>query len=304
MFNNKQKPLLVVILGPTASGKTKLSINIAQHFNCKIINADSRQLYKELQIGSAAPTKEELKLAKHYFVGNLSINENYNVFKYEQDVNNLLNKIFTNENIAILTGGSGLYINAVCYGIDELPDPSPALRKSLQTKYKKEGIESIKTDLKLLDPDYYNKVDLNNPNRIIRAIEVCITSGQQYSKLRLNKIKERPYRILKIGIETERKELHSRINERVEKMISEGLVNEVKSLLPWRNYNALNTVGYKEIFMYLDGKISLNEAIEKIKTNTRRYARRQITWFKKDKDIHWFKIEEETKIIDLIKTYL
>ncbi|HRS54612.1 MAG TPA: tRNA (adenosine(37)-N6)-dimethylallyltransferase MiaA, partial [Bacteroidales bacterium] len=286
------------------SGKTKLSINIAQHFNCKIINADSRQLYKELQIGSAAPTKEELKLAKHYFVGNLSINENYNVFKYEQDVNNLLNKIFTNENIAILTGGSGLYINAVCYGIDELPDPSPALRKSLQTKYKKEGIESIKTDLKLLDPDYYNKVDLNNPNRIIRAIEVCITSGQQYSKLRLNKIKERPYRILKIGIETERKELHSRINERVEKMISEGLVNEVKSLLPWRNYNALNTVGYKEIFMYLDGKISLNEAIEKIKTNTRRYARRQITWFKKDKDIHWFKIEEETKIIDLIKTYL
>lgn len=296
-------PLLVIITGPTASGKTSLSVDIASKLNCKIISADSRQFYKGMEIGTAAPTKKELNQVKHFFVGHLNIDEQYDVSKFETDVNLLLKEIFFNEDITILTGGSGLYIDAVCNGIDDIPSPSPILRKTLQERFKDNGIEELRLQLKLLDPEYYNIVDLKNPNRIIRALEVCITSGRTFTSFRKKEPKKLPYRILKVGIETDRETLHNRINNRVDKMLEDGLIAEVKSLIKWRHYNALNTVGYKEIFSYLDGNMSLEEATEKIKTNTRRYARRQITWFKKDKDILWFRPEEFDKIFDVIECY-
>lgn len=298
--DNTYKPLLVIITGPTASGKTALSVRIAEKLNCKIISADSRQFYKGMSIGTAAPTQEELNKVKHYFIGHLNIDDKYNVSKYETDVDELLKEIFSTDKIVMLTGGSGLYIDAVCNGIDDIPSPPPALRKSLHYRYQKKGLEDLRLQLKLLDPEYYNNVDIKNPGRIIRALEVCLTSGKTYTSFRKHKLKKNNYRILKIGIETDRKILHTRINNRVDNMIKEGLVDEVKSLTKWRHCNALNTVGYKEIFSFLDGNISLVDAIEKIKTNTRRYARRQITWFNKDKDIKWFSLDEEDKIMEII----
>ncbi len=298
------KNKLLVILGPTAIGKTKLAIDIAKTFDAEIISADSRQFYKELKIGVAAPTDEELKVVKHHFVGNLSINEYYNVSKFENEVLEFLNGYFQNKRYAVMASGSGLHIDAVCKGIDELPDPDDNLRKQLKNTFNNDGFKPLLKQLKQLDPEYYKIVDLNNPNRIMRALEVCLKTGKTYTSLRNNKPKKRDFEIIKIGLNRLREELFEIIENRVDKMIEQGLLDEVKGLLKYKNLNALNTVGYKEIFDYFDGNCTLDQAIEKIKTNTRRYAKRQLTWFKKDKSIHWFHPDEKEKIVEFVKNSL
>jgi len=296
------KNTLIVILGPTAIGKTSIAIQLAKVLNAEILSADSRQFYKELNIGVAAPSEEELKAVKHHFIGHLKLTDYYNVSKYENDVLGLLTDYFKNKKYAILVGGSGLYIDAVCKGIDELPDPDEQLREKLKADHKEKGIEYLQNKLQELDPDYFQKVDLNNPNRILRALEVCFTTGKTYTSQRNEQIKEREFSILKIGLNRPREELFTIIEDRVDKMIEIGLVNEVQSLTTYRDLNSLNTVGYKEIFKYLEGELSLDKAIEKIKTNTRRYAKRQLTWFKKDEEIKWFHPEETEEIINYIES--
>ncbi len=286
---------LIVLLGPTASGKTDLAIALAQHFKTEIISADSRQFYKEIPIGTAAPNADQLALVKHHFVGHLSIQDNYNVFRFEQDVLKLLEKGFKSHDVFVMTGGSGLYIDAVCQGIDELPDPDIGLRNSLEKLFKEQGIEVLQQKLKELDPVYFQSVDLKNSKRLMRAIEVCLQTGKPYSQQRLNKGKERPFNIIKVGLDMPREILNQRINLRTDEMINAGWLNEAKAVFPLRDLNALNTVGYKELFSYFDGERTLEEALVKIKTNTRRYAKRQMTWFRKDKSIQWFepgKVEE------------
>jgi len=286
---------LIILLGPTASGKTDLAIALAQHFKTEIISADSRQFYKELPIGTAAPTIEQLAFVKHHFVGQLSVKDNYNVFRFEQDVLKLLEKGFQSHDVFVMVGGSGLYIDAVCHGIDDLPDPDPILRNSLKKLFEEQGIEALQQKLKALDPDYFQSVDLNNSKRLMRAIEVCVQTGKPYSKQRLNKGKDRPFNILKIGLDVPRETLNQRINQRTDEMMKSGWIDEANAVFPIRHLNALNTVGYKELFKYFDGVWTLEQATEKIKTSTRRYAKRQMTWFRKDKSIHWFepgKVEE------------
>ena len=282
------KKQLLVIVGPTAVGKTSLAIQLAQKLNTEIISADSRQFYKGLTIGTAAPTADELKQARHHFVGHLPVDRAYNVSQFEQDVIHFLNSYFQSSDSAIMVGGSGLYIDAVCNGIDDLPDADEKLRKHLKMRLEKEGLENLVEELRLLDPAYFEIVDKNNPNRILRALEVCLATGKTFSSLRNRPSKQRNFQIVKIGLEMPRPELVERIHKRVDQMIATGLIEEVRSFLPVRDLNALNTVGYKEIFNYLDGEWTLDFAIEKIKTHTRRYAKRQMTWFKKDKSIRWF----------------
>ncbi len=294
------KNILIVLLGPTAIGKTNVAIHLAKALNAEIVSADSRQFYRELKIGVAAPFVEELKAVKHHFVGHLSIAEYYNVSRFEQDVLEFLNDYFKNHKYAVMVGGSGLYIDAVCEGIDELPDPDEKLRGKLKKDLENHGIEYLRKKLKKLDPEYYDKVDLNNPNRILRALEVCLMTGKTYSSLRNNQPKKRNFSIVKIGLNRSREELFTIIEDRVDKMIESGLVEEVKGLEEYKNLNSLNTVGYKEIFKYLDGEWSLEKAIEKIKTHTRRYAKRQLTWFKKDETVHWFHPDDLEEIVDFI----
>jgi len=298
------KKYLIVVAGPTAIGKTAFSIQLAQHFQTEILSADSRQFYREMRIGTAFPEPEELAAVKHHFIGNLSIDEDYNVAKYEEEVLAVLEKLFIKHDVVFLCGGSGLYIDAVCKGIDELPDYDPELRKKLKTELKDMGIEAFARKLKELDPEYYEVVDLNNPNRLLRAMEVCIQTGKTYTSLRKDTAKPRPFTIIKIGLNTDREALFQKIEDRVDEMMEKGLLEEVKSLLPQRSNNALNTVGYKELFLYLDGDFSLEQAIEKIKTNTRRYAKRQLTWFKRDEDIHWYKPDELDAVISLLSNHL
>ena len=295
---------LIVLIGPTAIGKTKTAISLARHFNTQVISADSRQFYSELKIGTASPTPEELAAAKHHFVGQLSIEDYYNVSRFEKDVLNLLAKLFKQNPVVIMTGGSGLYIDAVCKGIDELPDPDEKLRKTIKTWHTEKGLEFLQEKLKQLDPEYYHIVDKANPKRLMRALEVCITTGATFTSLRKNQSKPRDFNIIKIGINRPRKELFETISLRTDQMINNGLVDEVKSLAKFRNHNALNTVGYKEIFDFLEDKITLGQAIENIKTNTRRYAKRQLTWFKRDKEIKWFLPEEIGSIISYIESEL
>ena len=295
------KKLLVVVTGPTAIGKTSIAIHLANTFNAEILSADSRQFYRELKIGVAAPSDDELKRAKHHFVGHISITDYYNVSRFENDVIDFLNTYFVNNPIAIMVGGSGLYIDAVCIGIDELPDPDDKLRKSLKQKIDKEGLESSLHQLKELDPEYFEIVDRKNPNRILRALEVCLMTGQTYTSLRNNPSKKRDFDILKIGLNRPRKELFDIIHHRVDKMIETGLLEEVEGLKEFKHFNSLNTVGYKEIFKYLDDEWTLDLAIEKIKTNTRRYAKRQLTWFKRDEEICWFHPDDRKEIIKLIE---
>ena len=298
------KKTLIVILGPTAIGKTVLALNIANKFNSEIISADSRQFYKELNIGVAKPTADELSAVKHHFIGNLSLSDYYNVSRFENEVISFLKSYFQAHNFAVMVGGSGLYINAVCSGIDDLPDPDKKLREELKVAFEKEGIEPLTKQLKKLDPEYYKTVDLENPNRVMRALEVIIMTGQTYTSLRTNKSKKRDFEIIKIGLNRPRPELFNIIENRIDKMIQLGLVDEVKGLLKFNNLNSLNTVGYKEIFEFLDGEYSLNEAIEKIKTNTRRYAKRQLTWFKKDGTINWFHPDDQEEIVKFINNIL
>ena len=280
-------PLLIVVTGPTAVGKTDVAISVAQHFGCDIVSADSRQFYRELKIGTAAPTEEQLSTVKHHFVGHLSLYDAYDMSKYEAESMKLLHQLFKKNPVVVLTGGSGLYIQAVCTGMDNLPDSEPEIRKELRLKFDNEGIAPLQLMLKQLDPEYYEQVDRANPNRLLRALEVCLGTGKPFSSFRKNLPVPRDFNIIKIGLDLPRAELHSRINARVDQMMEDGLLEEARHFFPLRHLNALNTVGYKELFEYFDGNVSLEEAVEKIKTHTRRYARRQITWFKKDKEFLW-----------------
>ncbi len=295
---------LVVVLGPTASGKTGVAVRLAQHLYTEIISADSRQFYREIPIGTAAPDAGQLSAATHHFVGNLSLVEDYNVSQYENEVLDLLERKFREYDVMILSGGSGLYIDAVCRGIDTLPDADPILRKKLQDKWQKLGIKSLQEQLKSLDPEYYAVVDRQNHKRLLRAIEVCLQTGVKYSELRLNKPQKRNFRVLKIGLNLPREQLFTRINQRTDTMLSLGWIEEARMVLPFRDKNALNTVGYKELFAFFDGKMTWEEAVRKIKTNTRRYAKRQLTWFRKDKRIHWFSPEDEEAILRFVKETL
>jgi len=290
---NKSKKHLIVIVGPTAIGKTTFSIRLAQLLNTEIISADSRQFYKEMSIGTAKPSNEELSAVPHHLVGNISINQNYSAGKFEQDALSLIEEKFKVHNALVMVGGSGLYINAVCNGIDDIP-ADENIKNHLIEQHKKEGLEPLLNQLKQLDEAYYHVVDKSNPSRIIRALEVCLASRKTYSSFRENTKKQRPFNIIKIGLEATREIIYNNINQRVELMMQNGLLEEVKALYNFKHLNALQTVGYSELFDYLDQKISLEEAIEKIKQNTRNYAKRQLTWFKKNNDITWFDINDLT----------
>jgi len=291
---------LVVIAGPTAVGKTDVAIQLAKTFNAEILSADSRQFFSEMCIGTAKPDQHQLDEVKHHFVGQLSIRDYYNVSNFENEALILLKSLFQQKDLVFMVGGSGLYIDAVCRGIDDFPDPEPELRNYLKGIYQDEGIVKLQEMLLHLDPEYFAIVDINNPNRLLRALEVCHTTGKKFSEQRLNSSKNRDFKIIKIGLNLPRPELFSRIELRVDQMIEKGIVDEVKSLLPFRHLNALNTVGYKEIFDFLDSKITLEQAIVNIKTNTRRYAKRQLTWFNRTNEYKWF----EPSDINEITNYL
>jgi len=293
--------LLIVILGPTGIGKTEVAIKVATELDTCIISADSRQVFKELNIGTAVPSPSQLKKIKHYFIQHKSIHDYYSASIYEQEVISLLKKQFPVKEKIIIVGGSGLYIDAVCEGIDDIPDVDPEIRKKVEEKLNSEGVSSLRNDLRLLDPESYKKVDLKNPKRIQRAVEICLSTGKPYSSFLTDKNKKRNFKVLKIGLNKEREELYEKINNRVEKMVKAGLVEEARMLYQYRNLNSLNTVGYKELFDHFDGKINLDESIELIKRNTRRYAKRQLTWFLKDKNIHWFEPSDINKILELIR---
>ncbi len=294
------KKTLVVVCGPTAIGKSVVGIELAKKLQTEIISADSRQFYKEMNIGTAKPDQNQLGQVKHHFIGHLSIHDYYNASRYEEEATAKLKNIFKDSDYALMVGGSGLYIDAVCRGVDDLPDPNARLRERLNRKHQQHGIEYLQEKVKKLDPAYYKNVDTANPVRLIRAIEVCVLTGKKYSDLRTSKDKRRNFNTILIGLNTDRTILFDKINKRVEKMITEGLLNEVRSLFDKKHLNALKTVGYRELFDHLDGKISLEQAIKDIKTNTRRYAKRQLTWFKKDSLVHWFEPTQKEKMLNLI----
>jgi tRNA dimethylallyltransferase len=294
------KPLLIVIEGPTAVGKTAVAISLAKALNSVIISADSRQFYSELNIGTAKPDSDQLNEVRHYFVGHLSIHDYYNVSRYETDVLQLLPSLFEWKPVVIMAGGSGLYIDAVCRGIDDFPDPAPELRSYLKGILADEGIHKLVELLGKYDPEYLQKADLANPNRLLRALEVCMATGETYSSQCKNQSKVREFDIIKIGLNLPREELFKRISDRTDRMIEEGLLDEVKRFLPFRHLNSLNTVGYKELFEYLDGVVTIDRAVENIKTNTRRYAKRQLTWFKRDDEIFWFEPHHTEEIMAFV----
>ena len=293
---------LVVIAGPTASGKTATAIQVAKALGTEIISADSRQFYKELPIGTAAPTKEEQSEVQHHMIHNLNVEDKYDVADYENDVLALLKKLFINHDTVVLTGGSGLFIDAVCKGLDSIPDISDEVRNKVNKLYEEGGLFALQNEVQRLDPEYYNIVDKYNPRRLQRAVEVCYQTGLTYSSFRNNTAKVRDFKIIKVALLWDRNELISRINLRVEKMVSEGLLEEAKAMYPKRHLNSLNTVGYKELFEHFDGKATLNEAIEHIKINTRQYAKRQMTWLRKNNDYQWFTIDEIPEMINYIKS--
>lgn len=295
---------LLVIEGPTASGKTSIAIELAACFGAQIISADSRQFYKELPIGTAAPTTIEQNKVAHHFVGMLSVTDNYNASQFENDVLDLLDNKLVDEPLVIMVGGSGLYIDAVCNGIDILPDIDNLIRNQVKKIFNEEGIVALQDKLQMLDPDYYQVVDLNNPARLLRAIEVCLQTGMPYSVLRKNNPQSRGFEIIKVGIKVPREILVNRINNRVDEMITRGWVEEARLVYPYRDNNSLNTVGYKELFAFFEKKLSFDQAIEKIKTNTRRYAKRQMTWFRKDKEINWFDSDDIAGMVEFVKSRL
>lgn len=291
---------LIVITGPTAVGKTRLCIDIAKHFDIPIINADSRQIYKELKIGTARPTDEEMREVKHYFVGTLSLDDYYSASLYEQQVLALLEEQFKTHDFALMSGGSMMYIDAVCNGIDDIPTIDDGTREAMKRRLQEEGLEKLCEELKQLDPEYYEIVDRQNPKRVVHALEICTMTGQTYTSFRKREQKRRPFRIVKIGLNRERTELYDRINARVDKMMANGFLKEAEGLFERKDLNALNTVGYKELFDYFEGRWTLKEAIERIKGNTRRYARKQLTWYKKDEQMKWFHPDQKEDIINYI----
>lgn len=291
---------LVVLLGPTGVGKTEVALQLAEHLQSPIINADSRQLFAEIPIGTAAPTKEQQERVKHYFVGTLHLTDYYSAAKYEEDVLQLLNQLFNHQQMALLSGGSMMYIDAVCQGIDDIPTVDEATRKLMKRKLETEGLDALVEELKVLDPEHYKIVDLHNPRRVVHALEICYMTGNTYSSYRTNTKKIRPFNIIKIGLNRPREEMYERINNRVLKMMKQGLIEEAKAVYPQKGLNALNTVGYKELFAYFDGDISLDDAILKIQSNTRQYMRKQVTWFKRDNEIKWFSPTNIEEIINYI----
>ncbi len=291
---------LIVITGPTAVGKTALCLDIARHFDIPIINADSRQIYQELRIGTARPTDEEQRQVKHYFVGTLRLADYYSASMYEQQVLSLLDDLFKERDYALMAGGSMMYIDAVCNGIDDIPTVDDETRETMKRRLKAEGLEALVEELRHLDPEHWEIVDRQNPRRVVHALEICHMTGKTYTSFRKAEKKQRPFRIVKIGLNREREELYARINQRVDAMMQQGLLKEAEGLYPHRSLNALNTVGYKELFEFFDGRWPLEEAIERIKGNTRRYARKQLTWFKRDPEIRWFHPDNKKEIIDYI----
>lgn len=295
---------LIVLIGPTGVGKTELSLSIAEHFRTSIVSADSRQLYADLKIGTAAPTPEQLKRVPHYFVGTLKLTDYYSAAQYETDVLNKLEELFRNHEVVVLTGGSMMYIDAVCKGIDDIPTVDSETRELMLRRYEEEGLEKLCAELKLIDPEYYKIVDLKNPKRVIHALEICYMTGKTYTSFRTRTHKERPFRIIKIGLTRDREELYARINHRVDIMMEEGLEKEARQVYPNKHLNSLNTVGYKEMFKYLDGEWTLDFAIEKIKQNSRIYSRKQMTWFKRDADIAWFHPDRQEEIMQHINNLI
>ncbi len=291
---------LVVVLGPTAVGKTELCLQIAEHLKTPIINADSRQIFAELPIGTAAPTLEQQQRVKHFFVGSHHIQDYYSAAMYEEDVINMLPKLFQVHNQALLTGGSMMYIDAVCKGIDDIPTVDDQTRNLLKTKLEAEDLPSLVEELKQRDPEHWEIVDRNNPRRVVHALEICYMTGKTYTSFRKNTTKERPFNILKIGLNRAREEMYTNINQRVLNMMENGMEEEARKVYPFKGINSLNTVGYKELFDYFDGKISKEEAILKIQSNTRRYMRKQLTWFKRDETIKWFNPDNSKEIINYI----
>lgn len=290
-------PTLIVLIGPTGVGKTELSLRMAEHFHTHIVSSDSRQLYADLKIGTAAPTAEQLRRVPHHFVGTLQLTDYYSAAQYESEVLAVLDDLFKQHETVLLTGGSMMYVDAICKGIDDIPTVDAETRALMLQRYEEEGLERMCAELKLLDPEYYKIVDLKNPKRVIHALEICYMTGKTYTSFRTQQKKARPFRIVKIGLTRDRAELYERINRRVDLMIEEGLVEEAKAVYPYRHLNSLNTVGYKEIFKYLDGEWELPFAIEKIKQNSRIYSRKQMTWFKRDQEIQWFHPAQEEEIL-------
>jgi tRNA dimethylallyltransferase len=301
MSENKRK-YLIVITGPTGVGKTDVAMRVAQYFSSEIISCDSRQLYKEMNIGTAVPSVEQLNTVRHHLIQSLSVNDYYNASMFEQDVLKILEELHSKNNVAILTGGTGFYIDAVLNGIDELPDADIPLRESLTSEYKEKGISFLQNKLNELDPIYYKRVDLNNPNRLLKAIEITILTGTPYSELLTRPKRKRDFTPILIGLHCDRELLYERINLRVDKMLEDGLFNEVRDLTPFRASNALNTVGYKEVFDYFDGSIPYDEAVRLIKRNSRRYARRQLTWFRRYEQMKWFEPSQEKEIIEYLSS--
>ena len=293
---------LIVITGPTGVGKTEATLRVAEHYNIPIINADSRQIFSEIPIGTAAPTVEQQQRVQHYFVGNHHLEDYYSASLYEQDVLDLINS--QHASISLLSGGSMMYIDAVCNGIDDIPTIHPEIRERMMKQLEVEGLEQMCKLLQELDPEHWEIVDKNNPRRVIHALEICIQTGKTYTSFRSNTVKERPFNIIKIGLNRDRNELYTRINQRVLDMIDEGMIEEALRVYPKRTLNSLNTVGYKELFEYLDGLTTLDETIFKIQSNTRRYARKQLTWYKKDVAFQWFHPDNIEEILNYIHTMI
>ena len=288
---------LIILLGPTGVGKTDLSIELARYYHTDIISCDSRQIYKEMSIGTAVPDQQILASVPHHFIRSHSIHDYYNASKFEVEVLERLELLFQKKEVVLMTGGSMMYIDALCKGIDDLPEVDEELRRSLMDRLESEGIESLRNELRFHDPVYYSEVDLRNPKRILHALEICLMTGSPYSTFRTNQPKKRPFKIIKLGLNLDRGDLYNRINQRVEKMFDEGLEQEARNLFPFRHLNSLNTVGYRELFDFLDGKMTIEEAKEKIKANSRKYARKQLTWFRRDTEITWFTPEMKDEII-------
>lgn len=293
---------LIIVLGPTGVGKSDISIQLAKHYHSEIVSADSRQFFRELSIGTAVPSSEDLKIVPHHFIQNKSIHDYYNVSEYETEALHLINNLFVKVNPVILTGGSMLYVDTVCNGIDDIPTVDPEIRDDVIRWYEQNGIEALRQRLLEIDPEYYQIVDLNNPKRLLHAVEIHQMTGLPLTSFRKKTIKERPFRIIKIGINQDRKVLYERINQRVLKMMDAGLLEEAKTVYPYRKLNSLNTVGYKELFSYLDGECTLDEAIDLIQRNTRKYARKQLTWFRRDEKIEWFEPEQIQEIIEFVES--
>lgn len=293
---------LLLIVGPTGVGKTELALRVAEHFGSPIVSCDSRQVFREIPIGTAAPTAEEQKRVKHYFVGTRSIEEDYNAGQYERDAMELLDKLFAEHEVVVMTGGSMLYADAVCKGLDDLPNVPADIRKKVayprsllegKEESREEWLKWLQSEVRRLDPEYWEEVDQQNPARLAHCVEMCLTTGKPYSELRTHSPKERPFRIVKVGLERPRAELYARIDERVRQMMADGLLEEAKAVYPQRHLNSLQTVGYKELFAYLDGEYDLDRAIELIQQNSRHYAKRQMTWFRRDEAIHWLNAKDE-----------